>query len=185
MTPVSSPSFTSLPFSRSLLNGHVGHLCSRPTRTFEARGERTLNRELEEADEILRSCHSLDPWLLLVIVRIAPLFLRSLQWKGRGHLYSQGLFLCSSLTCLLDPSLGGDFLAGLTVACILIPQSVSYGTSLARLSPTAGLVCHGFHFALHHLHLSLISHPMTFFLSAVFGIYSRNFLCHVRLLSSA
>jgi hypothetical protein len=39
-------------------------------------------------------------------------------------------------------SLGGDFLAGLTVACILIPQSVSYGTSLARLSPTAGLVCH-------------------------------------------
>lgn len=35
--------------------------------------------------------------------------------------------------------LGGDFLAGLTVACILIPQSVSYGTSLAKLDPTAGL----------------------------------------------
>ncbi|EJD08166.1 sulfate anion transporter [Fomitiporia mediterranea MF3/22] len=35
--------------------------------------------------------------------------------------------------------LGGDFLAGLSVACILIPQSISYATSLARLSPLAGL----------------------------------------------
>ncbi|KAI5122315.1 hypothetical protein M0805_002482 [Coniferiporia weirii] len=35
--------------------------------------------------------------------------------------------------------LGGDFLAGLTVACILVPQSISYATSLARLSPLAGL----------------------------------------------
>ena len=77
--------FSSLPFRRSLLNGHIGYLCSRPTRTFEARGERTLDRELEEANEILRSCHSLDPWLLLVIVRITPLFLRSLQWKERGQ----------------------------------------------------------------------------------------------------
>ncbi|PCH35721.1 sulfate anion transporter [Wolfiporia cocos MD-104 SS10] len=35
--------------------------------------------------------------------------------------------------------LGGDVLAGLTVACILIPQSISYATSLARLSPITGL----------------------------------------------
>ncbi|TFK74713.1 sulfate anion transporter [Pluteus cervinus] len=35
--------------------------------------------------------------------------------------------------------LGGDFLAGLTVACMLIPQSVSYATSLAHLSPVTGL----------------------------------------------
>ncbi|PAV23187.1 sulfate anion transporter [Pyrrhoderma noxium] len=35
--------------------------------------------------------------------------------------------------------LGGDFLAGLSVACILIPQSISYATSLAKLSPLAGL----------------------------------------------
>lgn len=35
--------------------------------------------------------------------------------------------------------LGGDFLAGVTVACMLIPQSVSYATSLAKLSPVAGL----------------------------------------------
>ncbi|KAF9816803.1 hypothetical protein IEO21_03883 [Rhodonia placenta] len=37
------------------------------------------------------------------------------------------------------PLLGGDMLAGLTVACMLIPQSVSYATSLARLSPITGL----------------------------------------------
>lgn len=59
-----------------------------------------------------------------------------------------------SLPRILDSSLGGDFLAGLTVACILIPQSVSYGTSLARLSPTAGLVCHDSHFVFHHLPLT-------------------------------
>ena len=35
----------------------------------------------------------------------------------------------------------GDFLAGLSVACILVPQSISYATSLAKLSPHTGLVC--------------------------------------------
>jgi MFS superfamily sulfate permease-like transporter len=35
---------------------------------------------------------------------------------------------------------GGDFAAGLTVAAMLIPQSVSYATSLAKLSPVTGLV---------------------------------------------
>jgi len=35
--------------------------------------------------------------------------------------------------------LGGDITAGLTVACMLIPQSVSYATSLAKLSPVTGL----------------------------------------------
>ncbi|KAI6046373.1 sulfate transporter family-domain-containing protein [Pisolithus marmoratus] len=35
--------------------------------------------------------------------------------------------------------LGGDLLAGISMAAMLIPQSVSYGTSLAKLSPTAGL----------------------------------------------
>lgn len=38
------------------------------------------------------------------------------------------------------PRLGGDILAGLTVASMLIPQSVSYATSLAKIPPTAGLV---------------------------------------------
>lgn len=36
-------------------------------------------------------------------------------------------------------SLGGDFLAGITVASMLIPQSVSYASSLAQLSPVTGL----------------------------------------------
>ncbi|KAI0048797.1 hypothetical protein FA95DRAFT_995286 [Auriscalpium vulgare] len=35
--------------------------------------------------------------------------------------------------------LGGDVLAGLTVAAMLIPQSVSYASSLAKLSPVTGL----------------------------------------------
>ncbi|KAF9012661.1 sulfate anion transporter [Cyathus striatus] len=35
--------------------------------------------------------------------------------------------------------LGGDCLAGVTVACMLIPQSVSYASSLAKLSPVTGL----------------------------------------------
>ncbi|PFH53352.1 hypothetical protein AMATHDRAFT_1412 [Amanita thiersii Skay4041] len=39
-----------------------------------------------------------------------------------------------------SPSLlGGDFLAGLTVASMLIPQSVSYASSLAKLNPVTGL----------------------------------------------
>lgn len=37
-------------------------------------------------------------------------------------------------------SLGGDILGGLTVASMLIPQSVSYASSLAKLSPVTGLV---------------------------------------------
>ncbi|KAJ3532661.1 hypothetical protein NM688_g7391 [Phlebia brevispora] len=35
--------------------------------------------------------------------------------------------------------LGGDILGGVTVACMLIPQSVSYASSLAKLSPVTGL----------------------------------------------
>ncbi|EKM81234.1 hypothetical protein AGABI1DRAFT_112909 [Agaricus bisporus var. burnettii JB137-S8] len=36
--------------------------------------------------------------------------------------------------------IGGDVLAGLTVASVLIPQSVSYATSLAKISPVTGLI---------------------------------------------
>ncbi|KAF5354753.1 hypothetical protein D9756_005572 [Leucocoprinus leucothites] len=36
--------------------------------------------------------------------------------------------------------LGGDILAGLTVSSMLIPQSVSYATSLAKISPVTGLI---------------------------------------------
>ncbi|CAA7260456.1 unnamed protein product [Cyclocybe aegerita] len=34
---------------------------------------------------------------------------------------------------------GGDFLAGITVASMLIPQSISYASTLAKLSPVTGL----------------------------------------------
>ncbi|KAF9477886.1 sulfate anion transporter [Pholiota conissans] len=34
---------------------------------------------------------------------------------------------------------GGDFLAGITVASMLVPQSVSYASALAKLSPVTGL----------------------------------------------
>ncbi|KAG5717290.1 putative sulfate transporter, partial [Termitomyces sp. T112] len=40
--------------------------------------------------------------------------------------------------------IGGDLLAGLTVASILIPQSISYATSLAKISPLAGLFSSAF-----------------------------------------
>jgi MFS superfamily sulfate permease-like transporter len=35
--------------------------------------------------------------------------------------------------------LKGDFLAGLTLACLMVPQSISYATTLAHVSPLAGL----------------------------------------------
>ncbi|KAF9484145.1 sulfate anion transporter [Pholiota conissans] len=35
--------------------------------------------------------------------------------------------------------LGGDFLAGITVASMLVPQSVSYASALAKLNPVTGL----------------------------------------------
>jgi len=44
------------------------------------------------------------------------------------------------LTRVLALRFGGDFLAGITVASMLIPQSVSYASTLAKLSPVTGLV---------------------------------------------
>ena len=50
--------------------------------------------------------------------------------------------LCAlgQLTGIVFGSFAGDFLAGITVASMLIPQSVSYASSLAKLSPVTGLV---------------------------------------------
>ena len=44
---------------------------SRFTRTFEARGKKVSSQELEETNELLRSCYCLGPQLLLVLVRVA------------------------------------------------------------------------------------------------------------------
>ncbi len=41
-------------------------------------------------------------------------------------------------------SFPNDFLAGITVACLLIPQAMSYASSLARLPPVAGLYSSSF-----------------------------------------
>lgn len=58
-------------------------------------------------------------------------------------------------TCLITHyeafRLGGDILAGVTVASMLIPQSVSYASSLAKLSPVTGLVCFGSYFLLYYV----------------------------------
>ena len=102
----------------------------------------------------------MDPRIFLVLVRIAPLFLSTPSLSP----YSYFSVIFS------DFSFSGDFLAGLTVACILIPQSVSYGTSLARLTPTAGLVCRASHFALS-LVSRLIRAPNPQFSASIPGIF--------------
>ncbi|TRM68930.1 sulfate transporter family-domain-containing protein [Schizophyllum amplum] len=57
------------------------------------------------------------------LVRRIKYYIPSLGWIPE---YSLSLF-------------AGDFLAGLTVASMLIPQSISYATSLANMSPLSGL----------------------------------------------
>ncbi|KAJ7634760.1 sulfate anion transporter [Roridomyces roridus] len=63
--------------------------------------------------------------------------------KTRGGKYSKRIKYYVPGTAWIpnySPSfLGGDILAGLTVASMLIPQSVSYATSLANMSPLSGL----------------------------------------------
>jgi high affinity sulfate transporter 1 len=57
------------------------------------------------------------------VAKRAKYYIPSLGWIPN---YSLSLF-------------GGDFLAGITVASMLVPQSVSYASSLAKLSPVTGL----------------------------------------------
>jgi len=62
----------------------------------------------------------MDPWLLILSVGI------------------RGLTLLRHFS--FHFSLGSDVVAGVSLAAMVIPQSVSYGTSLAKIGPTAGLV---------------------------------------------
>ncbi|KAG5638446.1 hypothetical protein H0H81_012663 [Sphagnurus paluster] len=66
-------------------------------------------------------------------------YIPSLAWipSYSTSLYAIQLSLFTPL--LTINRLGGDILAGITVASMLIPQSVSYATSLAKLSPLTGL----------------------------------------------
>lgn len=77
-------------------------------------------------DQILYTINCLDTRIFTVSVRVFDLF------TG-----------CWFLSCMRVAvfRLGGDVLGGLTVASMLIPQSVSYASSLAKLSPVTGLVC--------------------------------------------
>ena len=70
---------------------------------------------------ILRSRHRLDTPVLVLSVR--TLRRTRTHWLTRRRRFA------------------GDFLAGITVASMLIPQPVSYASSLAKLSPVTGLVC--------------------------------------------
>ena len=69
--------------------------------------------------QVLRSLHRLDTAILILPVRLDYLLYPS--------------------KCSLLRRFAGDFLAGITVASMLIPQSVSYASSLAKLSPVTGL----------------------------------------------
>jgi high affinity sulfate transporter 1 len=57
-------------------------------------------------------------------------------WRSRIKYYVPSISWIPDYSFSL---LGGDVLAGVTVACMLIPQSVSYASSLAKLSPVSGL----------------------------------------------
>ena len=70
---------------------------------------------------ILRSLHRLDTPVLVLSVR--TLRRPRTHWLTRHHRFA------------------GDFLARMTVSSMLIPQSVSYASFLAKLSPVTGLVC--------------------------------------------
>ncbi|KAI0657719.1 sulfate anion transporter [Cubamyces menziesii] len=64
-----------------------------------------------------------------------PLWRRKSAWaKVRYYIPSTAWIPQYSLSLF-----AGDFLAGITVASMLIPQSVSYASSLAKLSPVTGL----------------------------------------------
>ena len=75
---------------------------------------------LKDEEQILYPWNALDTKLLCINVRD---FLNMSKFctKYRG-------------------SLLGDIIAGITIASIIIPQSISYASSLAKLEPTTGLV---------------------------------------------
>lgn len=79
-----------------------------------------------------------------VLAKRVKYYIPSLAWIP-NYSFSLCVLICImplhmlTLDCLIN-RIGGDILAGLTVAAMLIPQSVSYATSLAKISPVTGLV---------------------------------------------
>ncbi|TBU22922.1 sulfate anion transporter [Dichomitus squalens] len=64
-----------------------------------------------------------------------PLWRRQSRWKRMKYYIPSTSWIPQYSFSLF----AGDFLAGITVASMLIPQSVSYASSLAKLSPVTGL----------------------------------------------
>ncbi|PIL32730.1 transporter [Ganoderma sinense ZZ0214-1] len=71
----------------------------------------------------------------------APLGLPPI-WRRNSRRWQRMKYYVPSTSWIPQYSLSllaGDFLAGITIASMLIPQSVSYASSLAKLSPVTGL----------------------------------------------
>jgi hypothetical protein len=92
-----------------------------------------------EADTIKFSASTSTVWAR------AQYYIPSLHWIPNYTLSLYAILNRSNLRVQLTSlwyanRFGGDLTAGLTVAAMLVPQSVSYATSLAKLSPVTGLV---------------------------------------------
>lgn len=105
---------------------------------IDAPRKRTVLGDLEEEEEPLMESEedANDYGSVSQSVPGRPRTRRS-TFKRRAKYYIPSLAWMPQYSWSL---LGGDILAGLTVGCILIPQSISYASSLAKLSPVAGLL---------------------------------------------
>ncbi|KAF8806674.1 sulfate anion transporter [Phlegmacium glaucopus] len=91
--------------------------------TSERAGLLDVERESIQYDSTTTSQHERKLISQSTVAKRIKYYIPSLRWIPD---YSFSLF-------------GGDFLAGITVASMLVPQSVSYASSLAKLSPVTGL----------------------------------------------
>ncbi|KAI0302286.1 sulfate transporter family-domain-containing protein [Multifurca ochricompacta] len=96
------------------------------------------NAPLLRAGDIERAAYgvSRDPGLDLEADTVKPSAQASSTTWAKAQYYIPSLHWIPNYTLSL---FGGDLTAGLTVAAMLIPQSVSYATSLAKMSPVTGL----------------------------------------------
>lgn len=95
----------------------------RHSRYYDGTRNASTETDTKSKSQVLCSVHRLDPAVFIFSVSVL------ICWKTAAWFK---LVICASL--------GGDILGGLTVASMLIPQSVSYASSLAKLSPVTGLV---------------------------------------------
>ncbi|KAH9011034.1 sulfate anion transporter [Lactarius hengduanensis] len=115
-----------IPSTPSLLDSHPGT----PWR------EDDENAPLLHPGDVERATYSSarDPGLDIESDIMKPS--RTSSTWAKAQYYVPSLYWVPNYTLSL---FGGDLTAGLTVAAMLIPQSVSYATSLAKMSPVTGL----------------------------------------------